>query len=105
MGVLAFNDVRETEIHTLQALAPSLIAFETAIAFENFERYKRPGNYQIPAKLIQSDGKRQSSETHKLNNSTAFMISTLAYTLEVVLLSKIKNNKRNYNFVSCLTWV
>jgi hypothetical protein len=46
------NDVRQTEIHTAEPLAPQPRAFEVELAIENLRSYKVPDIDQIPAKLI-----------------------------------------------------
>jgi hypothetical protein len=62
------NDVRQTEIHTAEPLAPEPNSFEVEVAIEKLKRYKSPGTDQIPAELIQAGGYTLRSEIHKLIN-------------------------------------
>jgi hypothetical protein len=50
------NDVKQTEIHTAEALVPEPSAFEVEMAIEKLKRYKSPGIDQIAAELIKSGG-------------------------------------------------
>ena len=59
-NVHAINDVRQTEIHTVEPLAPKLSAFEVEMAIEKLKRQKSPGFDQIPAELIKAVDKRNS---------------------------------------------
>ena len=51
-NVHGVNDVRQTEIHTVEPLMPQLSAFEFELAIEGLKRHKSPGIDQIPAELI-----------------------------------------------------
>lgn len=59
------NDVRQTEILTAEQLVcePSVLMIEFPI--ENLERYKSPGIDTIPAKMMQSGGRRVGTVVHK----------------------------------------
>ena len=58
LNVLGVNDVRQTEIHTAEALVPEPGAFEVEVAIVKPERHKSLGTDQIPAKLIKAGSKR-----------------------------------------------
>jgi len=58
LNVLGVNDVRQTEIHTAEALVPQPGAFEVEVAIVKPERHKSLGTDQIPAKLIKAGSKR-----------------------------------------------
>jgi hypothetical protein len=62
LNVHGDSDVRQTEIHT--TLVPEPSAFEVAMAIEKLNRYKSPGNDQIPAELITAGGKTIRPEIH-----------------------------------------
>jgi hypothetical protein len=68
LNVHGVNDVRQTEIHTAEALVPEPSSSEVEIAIEKLKRYKSPGIDQIPAELIQAGGDTLRSEIHKLIN-------------------------------------
>jgi hypothetical protein len=46
------GDVRQTEIHTVEALVPEPSPSEDVIAVEKLKRYKQPSIYQIPRELV-----------------------------------------------------
>ena len=52
LNVNGTNDVRQTEIHTIESLVPEPSAFETEMAIEKLKRPESPGIDQIPAELI-----------------------------------------------------
>ena len=54
--VHGFNDVRQTEIHTEQPLAPQSSGFEVQNAIGKLKGHKLARIGQIPAKLIKADG-------------------------------------------------
>ena len=60
------NDVRQTELLTAEQLVcePTVLMIEFPI--ENMGRQKPPGNDAIPAKLMQSGGRRVGTVIHKL---------------------------------------
>jgi len=62
-------DVRQTKIHTAEALVPEPSALEVEMAFEKLRRHKLPGVDQIPAEFIKTGGRTFRSEIHKLVNS------------------------------------
>ena len=66
LNVHGVNDVRQTEIHTTEPLAPETSAFEVEMAIEKLKSHKSPGIDQIPAELIKAGGKTICSEIHKL---------------------------------------
>jgi len=55
-NVHAINDVRQTEIHTVEPLAPKLSAFEVEMAIEKLKSPSSPVVGQIPAELIKAGG-------------------------------------------------
>jgi hypothetical protein len=54
LNVHVISDVRQTEIHTAELLAPEPSAFEVEMAIEKLTGYKSPGIDQIPAELIKA---------------------------------------------------
>ena len=69
MNVHGVNDVRQTEIHTEEPLAPELSNFEFGMAIVKLIRHKTQGTIQIPAKLIKEAGRTIRSEILKCINS------------------------------------
>jgi len=63
------NDIRQTEVHTAEPLAPELSYLKVEIAIEKLKRYKSSDIDQILAELIQEGGTALHSEIHKLVNS------------------------------------
>jgi hypothetical protein len=63
------SDVRQIEIYTAEPLVPVPSHFEVEIAIANLERYKSPGDDEIPAEHIQAEGEILSSKIHKLIKS------------------------------------
>jgi hypothetical protein len=57
LNVHVVNDVRQTDMHTVEPLAPEPVPFEVEIAIEKLERYKSPGIDQILAEVIKLDPK------------------------------------------------
>jgi hypothetical protein len=68
LSVYGINNVRETELHTAEALVSEPSGFVVEIAIENLKRYKSPSTDKIPAKLIQAGDNTLCSEIHKLIN-------------------------------------
>ena len=66
LNVQGVNDVRHTEIHTAELLAPELSAVEVELAIVELKSHKSPGDDQIPAELIKADGRTIHCEIHKL---------------------------------------
>jgi hypothetical protein len=66
LNVRGVNDVRQTEMHTAEPLAPERNSFDVEIAIEKLKRYKSPGIDQIPAEMIQAGGDTLRSDMHKL---------------------------------------
>jgi hypothetical protein len=64
-----FSDVRQTEVHTTEPLVPEPNRLKVEIAITKFKKYKSPGSDQIPAELIQAEGKILLFAIHKLINS------------------------------------
>jgi hypothetical protein len=69
LNVNSVSDVRQIEIHTTELLVPDPRPFEAEISVLKLERYKCPGNDQIPVELIQAGGEILRSKVHKLINS------------------------------------
>jgi hypothetical protein len=55
LNVHRLGGVRQTEIHTAELFVPGPSASETEVAVGKLERYKSPGDDQIPAELIQAE--------------------------------------------------
>jgi hypothetical protein len=68
-SVHGINDVRQTEIPTAEPLVAEPSAFEFKMAIENLKRHRSSSTDQIPAELINVEGRTISSEIHKLINS------------------------------------
>jgi len=66
---IGFYDVRQTEIHTAEALVLELHAFVVEMAIEKLKRHKSPGIYQIPVGQIKAGSRAIPSGIHKLINS------------------------------------
>jgi hypothetical protein len=69
LKVHGINDVRQTEIHTLEPLVSNHGHFVIEIAIEKLKRYKSPRSNQISTEVIQAGGNTLRSEVHKLINS------------------------------------
>ena len=67
--LFGFNDVGQTEVHTVEPLVPEPGAFEIDLAIEKLKSHKSPGTDQIPAELITAGGRTIRYEIHKLNIS------------------------------------
>ena len=65
-NVQGFSDVRQTEIHTAEALVPEPSDYEYETAIEKFKRHKSPDVDQISAKLIKAGGRTIRCVIHKL---------------------------------------
>jgi len=61
LNVRGTNDVRQTEIHTIEPLVPGPSAFEIEMAFEKLKRHKSPGIDHIAAELIKAGGRTSRS--------------------------------------------
>jgi hypothetical protein len=57
LNVHRVSDVRQIEIHRAEPLVPDSSPFEVEIATAKLNRYKSPGNDQIPAELIHAGGR------------------------------------------------
>jgi len=66
LNIHEVNDVRQTEIHTAEALVPELNASEFELAIEKPKSHKSPGADQILIELIKARGKTICCEIHKL---------------------------------------
>jgi hypothetical protein len=66
LNVHGFNDVRQTEIHTAEPLAPESSASKVDLGIEKLKSHKSPGIDQIPAKLIKAGGRMICCEIHVL---------------------------------------
>ena len=65
LNVPVVNDVRQTEIHTVEPLVPEPSAFEVEMAIENIKGYISPDIDQIPAEFIKAVGRTIHSEIRK----------------------------------------
>jgi len=54
LNVHGFNDVSQTEKHTVEPLVPKPSSFVVEIAIEKLKRYKSPCIAQILSELIQA---------------------------------------------------
>jgi hypothetical protein len=68
LNVYRVSDVRQTELHTAEPLAPEPSTLEAATAIAKLKAYKLPGNEQILADIIQARGETLHSEINKLIN-------------------------------------
>jgi hypothetical protein len=68
-SVHAFNDIRQSEVHTAELLVPESSAFEIEMATEKLKRHKSPSTFQIPAELIKAGSRTIYSEIHNFINS------------------------------------
>ena len=69
LNIHGVNDVRQTEIHTVEPLVPEPSAFEVEMAVEKLRSHKSPGINQIPAELIKAGGRTICYEIHKHTNT------------------------------------
>ena len=72
LNVYGVNDVRQTEIHTAEPLAPEPSAFEVYVATEKLKSNKSTGIGQIPGEMIKARSRTICSEIHKVINSSIF---------------------------------
>ena len=63
------NDVRQTEIHTVEPLVPEPSALQVELAIGKLKNHKSPGIDQIPTELIKERGRTICCAIHKLVNS------------------------------------
>jgi len=56
LSIHGLNDVRQTEIHTLETLVSEPSASEGELAIEKQKSHKSPGVDQIPEELIKTGG-------------------------------------------------
>jgi hypothetical protein len=63
-NVYGGNDVRQTEVRTVEPLLPERSAFEDEIAIKKLKRHKSRGIVQILAELIKAGGRKVCSEIH-----------------------------------------
>jgi len=66
VNVYGVNDVRQTEIHTAEPVAPEPSAFGVELAIEKRKSHKSPSTDQIPTELIKAGGRIIHQEIHKL---------------------------------------
>ena len=66
LNVHEVNDIRQTEIHTVEPLVLEPSAFEVELAIEKPKNYKSPRIDQIPAELIKAGGSTIRCEINKL---------------------------------------
>jgi hypothetical protein len=69
LNVLGINDVKQTEIHTPEPLAPESSSSEVKITTESLKRCKTPGTDQVLPELIQAGDNILCSEIDELINS------------------------------------
>jgi hypothetical protein len=65
LNIHEVNDVRQTEIHTEEPLAPWPSASEVELVIEKRKSHKSQDIDQIPGELIKADGKIFCCEIHK----------------------------------------
>jgi len=68
LNVHGFNSAKQREVHRVETLVPEHTSFEDEVTIEKMKRYKYPGIDQIPAELLQAEGKTLRSEIRKLNS-------------------------------------
>jgi hypothetical protein len=73
--VHGINEVRQTEMHTAELLAPEPYFFEVEIAIGKLKRYKSLGIGQILAELIQTGG-----TTYRILSNILVTMLTTPYT-------------------------
>jgi len=56
LNIPGVNDVRRTEMHTVEPLVPEPSAFEVELAIGKLKSHKSPGTEHIPAELIKTGG-------------------------------------------------
>jgi hypothetical protein len=66
---IRINNVRQTDIHTVEQQVPEPSAFEFEMVIEKLKSYKSPGIDQIPAELIKAGVRTTRSEVHKFITS------------------------------------
>jgi hypothetical protein len=66
LNVNGVNDVRHTEIHTVDPLVPEPNATEIDLAIEKLKSNKPPGTDKISAELIKADLRTTRNVIHKL---------------------------------------
>ena len=66
LNVHGVNDIRHTEIYTVEPLVPEPSAFEVELAVGKLKSHKSPGIDQIPAELIKAGGRQIQNEIQKL---------------------------------------
>jgi hypothetical protein len=65
LNVYVVNDVRQTEIHTVEPLVSVPSAFEFEMTTEKHKRRKSPSTDKIPSELIKAGGRTICSEIRK----------------------------------------
>jgi hypothetical protein len=66
LNVHGVNDVRQTEIHTVEPLVPEPSALEVEMAIGKLKSHKSPGIDQILAEIIKAGGRTIRCAIHKL---------------------------------------
>jgi hypothetical protein len=61
--------LRQTEIHTAEPLLHDPSTFEAEMALEKLKIHTSLGSEQIPAELINAEGRTMHCEIHKLSSS------------------------------------
>ena len=62
------NDIRQTEIHTAEPLAPEPSAFGVELAIEKLKSHKSPDIVQIPPEWIKARSRTIRFEDHKITD-------------------------------------
>jgi hypothetical protein len=68
-SVHGVSDVRQTEIHAAEPLAPEQSALEFKTAIDKLKRQKSPGIDHTPTELIKAGDIKPRSDIHKYINS------------------------------------
>jgi len=99
LNIHGVSDIRPTEIHTAEPLAPEPSAFEFKMVTEKLKRHKLPGIDQIPAEFVKSGARTIRSEIHKLiisiwnkRNCLRSVISLSFYLYFLFITRTIKQN-------------
>jgi len=107
LNVHGVYDVRQTEIHTAEALVPELSAFVVEMAIEKIKRHKSPGIDQVPVGQIKAGSRKIPSGIHKLINSVwnkEQLPEKLKESIVVFMYNKgDKTGSNNYRGISFLS--
>ena len=64
LNVYGVNDVRQTEIQTVEPVVPEPSAFEVELAIEKLKSHKSQSIDHIPVEMIIAGGRKIHSEIH-----------------------------------------